>query len=177
MSTITPIIETERLILRPHRIDDLAQRMIMTADEETMRFVGGVQGRDDNVTRILRYAGHWSLFGRGPFAMEEKATGKLVGEIGIADMMRGLGEGFDGEPEALWVLARAAHGKGYATEAMRAAIAWHDAAFGVRRLVCIIAPGNAASLNVAAKLGFAPFDERLYRDHPVILLERVPGRD
>jgi RimJ/RimL family protein N-acetyltransferase len=31
-------------------------------------------------------------------------------------------------PEAGWVMAPRAHGKGYATEAVRAALAWADAA-------------------------------------------------
>lgn len=171
-----PRIETARLVLRGHRTSDLEARAAMTGDPRVMRFIGGEQGREENVARILRYAGNWALFGRGPFAVEEKAGGRLIGEVGLADFPRGLGEDFDGAPEALWVLAAGAHGKGYATEAMRAAMAWHESAFGPRRMVCIVAPENAESLGVAAKLGFRPFAERAYKERPVLLLERPPGR-
>lgn len=167
-----PRIKTPRLVLRGHDMADLAAREAITGDPGVMRFVGGVQGRDENVARILRYAGQWALFRRGPFAVEERASGRLVGEIGVADFLRGLGPDFDGEPEALWVLAAGSQGMGYATEAMRAALAWHEAAFGSCRIVCIVAPDNAASLHVAAKLGFRAFGERVYKDRPVWLLER-----
>ena len=175
MSTQAPRIETDRLILRRHAMDDLAARMAMTADEPTMRFVGGPQSREDNVFRILRYAGNWAMFGRGPFVIEEKATGRFLGEVGLSDFFRDLGEGFDGEPEASWMLAGEAHGRGYATEAMRGVIDWYEGAFGPSRLVCIIAPDNLTSLNLAVKLGFRAFGERPYKDHPVILFERLPA--
>lgn len=171
---IAPRIETDRLILRGHALDDIPGRAAMVSDEEGMRFVGGCQNHEENVGRILRYAGHWQLYGRGPFAVEEKASGALIGEIGVADFQRGLGPRFDGEPEALWVLSRAAHGKGYAAEAMAAALAWHEGAFGPRRLVCIIAPDNAPSLALAAKLGFTPFAEAVFKERPVVMLERLP---
>jgi len=170
--TLAPTLETERLILRGHRMSDLAAREAMTADADVCRFIGGVQDHAENVNRILRYAGLWVHYGRGPFVVEERSSGRFLGEIGIADFERGLGPDFDGEPEGLWVLTGGAHGKGYATEAMRAAIAWHDQAFGAKRMVCIIAPDNAGSLAVAGKLGFSRFDARVYKDHPVILFER-----
>lgn len=170
--TLAPTLETERLILRGHRMSDLPAREAMTADAANCRFIGGVQDHAENVNRILRYAGLWVHYSRGPFAVEEKASGRFIGEIGIADFERGLGPDFDGEPEGLWVLAEEAQGKGYATEAMRAAIGWHNRAFGPKRLVCIIAPENSGSLTVGAKLGFRRFDERTYRDNPVILFER-----
>lgn len=172
--TQPPRIETERLILRAHRMDDLAARMAMTADAEAMRFVGGPQGREDNVHRILRYAGNWALLGRGPFVVEEKVSGRFLGEVGLSDFFRDLGAGFDGEAEASWVLAGETHGKGYAAEAMRAVMGWYEETFGPSRMVCIIAPDNAPSLALAAKLGFAAFDERPYKDHPVIVFERLP---
>jgi RimJ/RimL family protein N-acetyltransferase len=173
-AAMAPVIETPRLRLRGHRLDDRAARMAYTAEPETMRFVGGCQNQEENAARILRYAGHWALHGRGPFAVEEKASGAMVGEIGIADFTRGLGPTFDGMPEALWILSSRVQGKGYAREAMEAALAWHDATFGPQRIVCIIAPDNAASLALAARLGFSFFSEADYKEHPVLLLERLP---
>jgi RimJ/RimL family protein N-acetyltransferase len=176
MTAISPQtlrIETERLVLRLHRPDDLAARLAMTNDEDVLRFIGGeTQDEEENWTRILRYNGHWALFGCGVFAIEEKASGAFIGEAGFADFHRGLGDDFDLDPEGAWVFSSAAHGKGYATEAMEAAIAWRESRFGATRMVCLIAHENEPSLRVAAKLGFAPFAERRYHDVHRLLLAR-----
>jgi RimJ/RimL family protein N-acetyltransferase len=168
-----PVIETARLRLRPHRLSDLDARTAMTGDEYVMRFFDGTQSREDNWARLMRYAGHWALLGWGLFVVEEKATGRFVGEVGLSDFGRGLGKDFDGVPEAGWILDRWAAGKGFATEAIRAAIEWHERSIGCTRQVCIIAPQNAPSLRVAEKLGFRAYDRRIYHDHDVILHERM----
>ncbi|WP_420140410.1 GNAT family N-acetyltransferase [Sphingomonas sp.] len=172
---MTVVLETERLRLRPHRIADHAARCAITADTETMRFVGGQpQSAEENWARLLRYAGHWALFGYGLFAVEEKESGRLAGEIGLMHFRRGLGEDFDPAPEAAWILARWAEGRGYAGEAIRAAMAWHEAQFGAARQVCIIAPENASSLRLAERLGFRVFREGSYHGNTVLLHERTP---
>ncbi|PZU08661.1 GNAT family N-acetyltransferase [Sphingomonas sp.] len=176
MNAVTPQpprIETERLILRLHRPDDLAGRLAMTGDEDVVRFIGGhTQDAEENWARIMRYNGHWALFGYGIFAIEDKATGAFIGEAGFADFHRGLGEDFDPFPEGAWVFSGEAQGHGYATEAMEAVIAWRERRFGHQRMVCLIAHENAASLRVAGKLGFVPFAERGYHDVERILLAR-----
>jgi RimJ/RimL family protein N-acetyltransferase len=169
-----PVIETERLRLRPHRLEDHAARCLVTADPGTMRFIGvQPQSAEENFARILRYAGHWVLFGYGVFAVEERATGRFAGEIGLMHFARGLGEDFDGDPEAAWILAPWAAGRGYASEAVTAAIGWHETNHGRTRQVCIIAPENAPSLRLAEKLGFMPFRTAPYHGNPVILHERL----
>jgi RimJ/RimL family protein N-acetyltransferase len=167
------VLETERLRLRPHRLSDHADRCTMTADPATMRFIGGEpQSEEENWARILRYAGHWALFGYGLFVLEEKATGRFAGEVGLMHFRRGLGDDFDPFPEAAWVLASWAQGQGYAGEGIAAAIGWHEAQHGVGRQVCIIAPDNAPSLRLAAKLGFTSYREAPYHAKPVVLHAR-----
>jgi RimJ/RimL family protein N-acetyltransferase len=169
-----PVLQTPRLRLRPHRLDDHAARCAMTANPATMRFIGGkAQSPEENFARILRYAGHWALFGYGLFAVEERAGGRFVGEVGLMHFARGLGGDFDAAPEAAWVLDADVAGRGYAGEAVAAAIGWHERTVGAGRQVCIIAPENTPSLRVAAKLGFSPFRQAIYHDHPVILHERA----
>lgn len=169
-----PAIETARLRLRQHRLSDLEARLPITSDPDFMRFVGGVYDRQENWSRMLRYIGHWVAFGYGLFAVEEKATGRYVGNVGLAHFERGLGTDFDPAPEGAWMIAEWASGLGYATEGMAAAIAWHEQRFGPTRHVCIVDPENAASLKVAAKLGFRPYREGTNRGHSVILHERSP---
>jgi len=171
-----PVIETERLRLRRHRLSDLEARIAITGDAHFMRFVGGVYDRQENWSRLLRYIGHWETLGYGLLAVEERASGRYIGDVGLARFERGLGADFDPFPEAGWMIAQTASGLGYATEGVAAAIDWHERTFGRQRQVCMIDPGNHASLGVAAKLGFVPLREALNRGHPVLLHERMPPR-
>jgi len=169
-----PVIETARLRLRRHRLSDLEARIAITDDPDFMRFVGGVYDRQENWSRLLRYIGHWATLGYGLLAVEERATGRYIGDVGLARFERDLGADFDSYPEAGWMIAETASGLGYATEGVAAAIDWHERTFGRQRQVCMIDPANHASLRVAAKLGFVPVRETLNRGHPVLLHERTP---
>ncbi|MBW8744858.1 MAG: GNAT family N-acetyltransferase [Sphingomonas sp.] len=167
-----PVVETMRLILRQNRPSDLDDRIAITSDPDFMRFVGGVYDRQENWSRIMRYIGHWVCFGFGLFAVEEKGTGRYVGNVGLARFERGLGADFDSYPECGWMVAQWAEGRGYATEAMSAALAWYERHFGSGRQVCMIDPTNTASLRLAEKLGFRPYREGLIRGDVVLLHER-----
>lgn len=138
-----------------------------------MRFIGGPQSREESWARILRYSGHLALFGYGVLAVEEKASGRLAGEVGLAHFERGLGADFDESVEAAWLLAEWATGMGYAREAMAAVIEWHRRQGRADRIVAVIGPGNLPSIALAHTLGFRPFRDAVYRDHPVTLYERI----
>jgi RimJ/RimL family protein N-acetyltransferase len=94
-----------------------------------------------------------------------------VGEIGLADFKRDITPSFEGAPEAGWALATSASGKGYATEGLRAVLAWADARFA--RTVCMIDEGNVASVRVAAKCGYRAWQKATYHGTPTVLYERV----
>ena len=167
------MIETPRLLLRPHVLGDFEASYAISADPEVVRYIGGTpMSREDAWARLLRFAGHWALAGHGIFAVVEKAGGTLLGEVGLADFKRGLGAAFDGTPEGAWVFAAAAQGRGYALEATRAAHDWYDARHGAGRRVCIIDPDNVRSLKLAAALGYRPFGGAIYKNHAVTMLER-----
>jgi RimJ/RimL family protein N-acetyltransferase len=72
------------------------------------------------------------------------------------------------------VLASQAQGRGYATEAVRAAVAWGDAHFHSTRTACIISPDNLASLRVAVKCGYREFALAMYKGHPTVMYVRGP---
>ena len=122
-----PSLETERLTLTAHTLADFEECAAMWADAAVTRFIGGrPASREDVWNRILRYRGLWSLLGFGYWAVNERETGRYVGDVGFADFHRDLTPSLNGAPEVGWALATWAHGRGFATEAVRAAIAWGD---------------------------------------------------
>ncbi|XXX78962.1 GNAT family N-acetyltransferase [Sorangium sp. So ce134] len=176
MSSGAPVLHTERLVLRGHRPDDFDDCFSLWTDPQVVRFIGApASGREEVWSRLLRYIGHWTVFGYGFFRVDERATGRFVGEVGIADFKRDISVRFDGAPEAGWVLASWAHGRGFAAEAMEAVLSRSDAA-GHPRTVCIIDPANTASLRVADKLGYRASLRAAYKGKEVIALERLARR-
>jgi RimJ/RimL family protein N-acetyltransferase len=170
-----PVLETERLRLRGHRLGDFSASAAMWADADVTRHIGGSPlTQEEAWTKFLRYVGHWALLGFGYWVVEEKATGSFVGEIGFADYKRELEPSLDDKPEIGWVLAPHSHGKGYATEAVRAAIAWGDAHFGPSQTSCIIFPENRPSLRVAEKCGYREWQLTTYKGRPTLVLVREP---
>ena len=110
-TTAIPPIDTERLTLRGHGLEDFTESAAMWADPEVTRHIGGKPFSAEEVwTRLLRY----------------------VGEVGFADYKRNIEPSLGGVPEIGWALASWARGKGFATEAVRAAVAWGCGALRVR---------------------------------------------
>ena len=80
----------------------------------------------------------------------------------------------DGTPEIGWVLAPWSHGKGFATEAGGAAVAWGDQELGAVRTVCIIEPEHAASIRVAEKCDYRKFATATCKGEATVVFQR-PG--
>ena len=168
-----PVVETERLLLRGHRIDDYADCFDLWTDESVTRFIGGRPSTQEEVwARLLRYGGLWALLGFGYWVVTEKESGRFLGEVGFADFRREIEPSLDGMPEMGWVMAPHSHGRGYATEAALAAIAWGDRHFAGRQTACIIAPENEASIRVAEKCGFRELQHTTYKGNPTIMFVR-----
>jgi RimJ/RimL family protein N-acetyltransferase len=167
------VLETERLTLRPHERGDFADSLLLWTDPIVTRFIGGrAFSREEVWARLLRYIGHWSVMGFGFWVIHEKATGRFVGEVGFAEFMREVTPSLEGTPEMGWALMPEAHGKGFASEAVAAALSWLDRSRGPGRTVCMIDPANGASLRVAAKCGYEEWTRTLYKEQPVILFQR-----
>jgi len=173
-----PTLETERLVLRVHRVSDFADCLALWSDPEVTHFISGRPSTQEEVwARLIRYVGHWALLGFGYWAVQEKSTGRFLGEVGFADFRRQIEPSFDGMPEIGWALALHAQGKGYATEAVRAVTAWGDDHFQAAQTVCIIAPENRPSIRVAEKCGYREFLRTTYKDQPTIMFVRESARD
>jgi RimJ/RimL family protein N-acetyltransferase len=173
---VVPVIETPRLRLRGHRSGDLPECAAMWADPNVTKFISGRTSTEQQTwIRLLSYVGHWALMDFGYWAIEEKVSNDFVGEIGFADFKRDVPASMKGAPELGFALASRVHGKGYATEAARAVLAWADANLSSTRTVCLANPHNPASLRVLAKCGYEPFDRGVSNDQPVLFLSRDAG--
>lgn len=149
--TVAPTLITERLILDAHRLEDFDDLAAMWADPAVVRYIGSTpRDKEDSWGRLLRYIGHWKLLGYGYWAVREKNSGRYIGGIGFADFHRDIHPALD-VPEMGWTLITAAHGKGYATEALNAALVWAKENFSQDKVVCIISPDNRPSLGLAKK--------------------------
>lgn len=167
-----PTLETTRLILRAHELKDLDACTAMWSDPRIAKYtIGDPSTAQRTWMRLLGYRGHWEVLGFGYWAVEEKASGQYIGEMGFADFKRDLKPSIEGMPELGWALAAHAHGKGYATEGLRAAVAWGDMHFK-SKTVCIISPSNPASLRVAAKIGYQEYARTTKNSEAEILFSR-----
>lgn len=145
----------------------------MWSDPLVTRYIGGKPStKPQTWGRLLGYAGHWAFMGFGYWALEERSTGAFVGELGFADFKRDIDPAMPGIPELGWALCTHARGRGYATEAVAAALAWGDAHLASPRTFCIIDAENHASIRVAEKSGFTTFAQTTLNDRPVHLYAR-----
>ncbi len=168
-----PRLETGRLILRSHRREDLDDYAAMWGNADVVRHITGTPAsRADSWHRLVRALGMWLCVGYGYWAVDDKDTGRFVGALGFAAHMRDIGPRFDTVPESGWTLAPWAQGRGFASEALAAALAWADRQPGFERTVCMITPDNGPSVRLAEKTGYQPYGETDYAGSRVILFER-----
>lgn len=143
-------LETERLVMRMFRADDFDAYARMLADPEVTRYLNEGLPLDRRAAwrNMLYQVGHWAVCEYGNWAVEEQATGRFVGRVGLAHPEGGPGHKLG------WTVAREQWGRGYATEAARRAL---DYAFAelpaCERVVASIDPDNAASIKIAERLG------------------------
>jgi len=160
--------------LRAHVASDFDALAAQWADPAVVLHIGGIHTREQSWARLLRFTGHWHLLGYGTFAAVERATNRYVGSLGISSFERDLDPAAYAAlatHEAGWVLASEAQGKGYAAEGMRAALAWHEAAFPGVATGCMVDVDNAGSIRIAEKLGYREVHRTHYRT-PIVIFRR-----
>jgi RimJ/RimL family protein N-acetyltransferase len=159
-----PSLDTERLRLRPFRESDLDAYHAIVSTEGVRRalHIDEAFSREDTWRQIALMLGQWELRNHGQWALEERATGRLLGRAGAHRPERDDWPGI----EIGWTLDPAAWGRGYATEAGRAAVTWVFANHDDDTLFSMILPENTASQAVARRLGFEPGEERVFAFFP-----------
>jgi ribosomal-protein-alanine N-acetyltransferase len=145
------ILDTPRLLLRTWtRADEEAARAIY-GNAEVMRFLGNglpVTNPAEVRDRLIRRMDHQRRHGFTLWAVEEKATGHVVGACGLK-----LLEDVGPEVEVGYHFAREAWGKGYATEAAAACLRLGFDRLRLARIVGVVDPANFASQRVLEKIG------------------------
>lgn len=165
-----PVIETERLILRGWREDDFDGLFALLGDAKVTRFVGGTKDEPATWRQLATYAGHWMLKGWGPFAVTLKSTGETIGYCGPWDP---VGKAL--EPEITYGFAAAHHGRGYATEAVHAALDHVYVTLDWATAISYIDAQNTASLGVARKLGARHDGDAMLYDVVPVQIWRYPA--
>ena len=165
---------TERLILRIPELADFDTFADMWADEGVNRHISGkTYSRNESWPKFAANVGRWQLLGYGQWSVIHKITGVYLGQVGFFDAHRGIGEDFDKDREAGWVMTPAAQGNGYATEALHAAHEWFDPqAFG-GRTVCMMDANYPATRRVAEKCGYMELRRTSDEHGEVLLMERL----
>jgi RimJ/RimL family protein N-acetyltransferase len=167
-----PILETDRLVLRPLFEADAGFVLRLLNEPSFLKHIGdkGVRTREDAVAYIhdgpMR---SYARFGFGLYLVALRATNRPIGLCGLLrrEALEDVDVGFAFLPDA--------RGKGYAFESAAAVLAYGRASLGLTRIVAIAAPENDASIRLLQKLGFAferqiclPGDEKavaLYGSH------------
>jgi len=149
LSVVVPRLDTLRLVLRAFLPSDVEPYARMMADPEVSRFLGDGKALDraDAWRQLAQIIGHWELRGFGLWAVEERATRRLVGRIGCYEP-----EGWPGF-EIGYLLAREAWGRGLAREGVAAALAYARHELGRDSVISLIRPANRASIAVAEHFG------------------------
>jgi RimJ/RimL family protein N-acetyltransferase len=143
------VIETARLRLRRFTEDDRDTVAGWNSDPDFTRHLAGVQTRPQSDEAFDRWARHWDEHGFGLLAVEWGETAEMIGRCGPQ-----FHRMWPDDPEVGWALDPAWWGKGVATEAGTAALAWTFGPLDFARAVSIATEPNLASRNVMAKLGF-----------------------
>ena len=118
-----PFLTTEQLELWQPRASDLKAMHAIVTHPATGRFLGLNVLMHEHATRFTRGAGSWFLYGYGPLMLRLRGQDELIGNCGVFHTFRGLGEDFDDNAEAGWIVAADHAGQGLAHEAMLAVLA------------------------------------------------------
>ena len=174
-------LTTERLVLRRSRPEDAETISAYRSDPDVHRHQGwertdptGIRGEIvEMASRVPGEPGGWVQF-----TVEERAGGRLVGDVGMS-----LADGEPGVVKIGYTMAPSSQGRGYGTEAVRALVAYAFDTLGAEVVRAYASAANLASIRVAEKSGLQLVErferssggetwqgvryERRRRDHPV----------
>jgi RimJ/RimL family protein N-acetyltransferase len=155
-------LRTQHLLLRPWRDEDTAPFVEMSADPAVMAYLPPA-----NESWVARARAHWDEHGFGQWVVEIPGESSFIGVVGLAVI--GYQAPFTPAVDVSWRLSRASWGRGYATEAARAALDYGFGELGLAEIVALTVPANWRSRGVMERLDMTRSAEDDF-DHP-----RVPA--
>ena len=142
-------------------------------DPEVMRFIPGGALADEEAVRALleRYTDAHARQGFSSWAVVERRTGRLIGDVGLAIFAP------TSDVELGYTFARDCWGRGYESEAAKAALAAALAHLDVRRIVAVVDLENEASLRIPERIGMTRSEiiEAHGRPHALFVSRRFSG--
>ena len=148
------ILETERLLFRPHEAEDIESYCAMEADPDVRRYVGGSpRSRDQAEFRFRRDLSAPLVDRLTLWATVYKPEGRYIGRCGIYPHFDADAKPIPDEGVLAFYLARPYWGRGLATEAGRGFLRFGFTELGLTRIVATVQVGNQASVRVLKKLG------------------------
>jgi ribosomal-protein-alanine N-acetyltransferase len=169
-----PSLTTERLSLRPLRLDDVEALNAIQSDPVHMRFYPHPFSMEESRDWILRMQARYDEIGFALLAVEDRATGEFLGNVGphlqhVDDV---------DEVELGWSVTPSRARQGIATEAATACRDWVFATLDVDHVISLILPENLASRGVAENLGMRVWKDVMWgtqmpQVHHVFRLDRA----
>jgi RimJ/RimL family protein N-acetyltransferase len=169
MHQLAPTLETDRLVLRAHRFEDFQPYAELFASERA-RFMDGPIAPADAWRNFMCDVGQWAVLGYGAWAVELKATGAFIGQVGLNRPYH-----FP-EDELGWLLFDGHEGQGHALEAATRARDFGFHELGLTTLVSYVDPKNARSIALAERLGAVPDPEAMRPENDPCIVFRHPRR-
>lgn len=160
-----PELVTKRLRLRAWRAGDLEPFAALNADPGVMEHFPAPLDRAESDALAAGIQAHFAERGFGLWAVEAPGEIPFAGFVGLSVPRRALP--FTPCVEVGWRLARHCWGRGYATEAARAALSFGFGTLGLEEIVSFTAAGNLRSRGVMERLGMSR-DEADDFDHPAL---------
>jgi RimJ/RimL family protein N-acetyltransferase len=156
-------LSTSRLLLRPWRDADLTLSAELSADAVVMEFLRPMTEPGASDAWAARVRAHWQQRGFGQWVVEIPGEASFIGVVGLSTVS--YEAHFTPAVEVAWRLGRAHWGRGYASEAARAALDYGFGALGLAEIVAVTVPANRRSRRVMERLGMTRSPEDDF-DHP-----------
>ena len=165
-------LETERLRLRQWRPGDVDALERIYAEPDVWRMLAGPFTREAVERQVERFRRHWDERGFGIWAVDEKASGRMIGRVGLQRHDEWTAS--EAKVEVGWTLDREFWGRGLATEGAVASIRFGFETVGLAQIISFTLTGNLASRRVMEKCGLTYRGETVWRglDHVWYAIDR-----
>ncbi len=163
--TVAPTLETERLVLRPYRMEDFEAFAAYFASPRSI-YTDGPVSRTVAWDLFTAGAGRWLIAGHGAWTIQRQSDEV---SIGLVSLNTAIALPY---PELGWILWDGFEGQGYAFEAALNARNFAFEILGWSVLLSGIHQDNQASIRLAERLGATQDAEISLPDEPETLIYR-----